>query len=165
MRTLICQKIKSLKMILKFSWTVTLDLDYLKTGGISPRALLDSVVPDRPVVMLEETSHSVWVNSKALEKAGFIKGSPNPSGMYIKAGESNIHQGFSWSSRFIQEIEKAGFIKCSPDLPGILMSWREQGLSKVLLILQVYSGTGESKVHQRFSWFFRNIHVGVRNSL
>ncbi|XP_023334018.1 uncharacterized protein LOC111705635 [Eurytemora carolleeae] len=67
-------------------------LDYLKTGGPSPRALLDSVVPDRPVVMLEETSHSVWVNSKALEKAGFLKGVANPSGGVImkdSTGEPN----------------------------------------------------------------------------
>ena len=36
----------------------------------SPRELLDSVISDRPVAIMEETSHSYWLNSKALQLAG-----------------------------------------------------------------------------------------------
>ena len=32
-----------------------------------PKRILDEVAPDRPVAILEQTSHSVWCNSKALE--------------------------------------------------------------------------------------------------
>jgi predicted amidohydrolase YtcJ len=34
------------------------------------RELLDRIVPDRPVAMLDQTGHSVWLNSKALGMAG-----------------------------------------------------------------------------------------------
>ena len=32
-----------------------------------PKAILDEVAPDRPVAIMEQTSHSIWCNSKALE--------------------------------------------------------------------------------------------------
>ncbi len=54
------------------------------------REIIDDVVADRPVAIMEQTSHSVWVNSKGLEIMGFVKGSPNPPGgiiMLDAAGE------------------------------------------------------------------------------
>jgi predicted amidohydrolase YtcJ len=49
----------------------------------SPRALLDSIISDRPVAIMEETSHSYWLNSKALELAGIDAATPNPTGGII----------------------------------------------------------------------------------
>ena len=37
---------------------------------------LDEVVPDRPVNLLDQTGHSTWLNSKALELAGIDKDTP-----------------------------------------------------------------------------------------
>ena len=54
-------------------------LDEKKT----PRALLDSIISDRPVAIMEETSHSYWLNSKALELANINAGTPNPVGGVI----------------------------------------------------------------------------------
>ena len=34
------------------------------------KAMLDAIVPDRPVVLLDQTGHTSWLNSKALEMAG-----------------------------------------------------------------------------------------------
>jgi len=34
------------------------------------KELLDRIVPDRPVAILDQTGHSMWLNSKALELAG-----------------------------------------------------------------------------------------------
>lgn len=43
-------------------------LDHIfKYKGRPPREILDEAISDQPVVILEETSHSVWVNSKALD--------------------------------------------------------------------------------------------------
>jgi predicted amidohydrolase YtcJ len=42
------------------------------------RELLDRIVPDRPVVLMDEGAHSAWVNSKALELAGINKLTPDP---------------------------------------------------------------------------------------
>ncbi len=52
----------------------------LLTSGKATRQLLDKAVPDRGVVMLDETMHNAWVNSKALELAGVTKDTPNPDG-------------------------------------------------------------------------------------
>ncbi|KAA3607160.1 MAG: amidohydrolase [Planctomycetota bacterium] len=53
---------------------------HLAAGGRSPVEILDDAVPNRPALMLEETSHSVWVNSAALQALGFHAGSQDPPG-------------------------------------------------------------------------------------
>ena len=40
---------------------------------------LDEIVPDRPVVLRAMDYHTAWVNTKALELAGFNKDTPQPS--------------------------------------------------------------------------------------
>jgi len=50
------------------------------TSGKATRQLLDKVLPDRGVVLLDETNHNAWANSKALELAGVTKDTPNPAG-------------------------------------------------------------------------------------
>lgn len=52
-------------------------------GGRPPVEILDEAIPDRPAVMLEGTSHSVWANSLALEAAGFDRYSEDPPGGVI----------------------------------------------------------------------------------
>jgi predicted amidohydrolase YtcJ len=47
-------------------------------GGMPDRALLDSVVPDRPVAIEAYDSHTTWVNSEALRQLGITKDTPNP---------------------------------------------------------------------------------------
>lgn len=49
----------------------------------SPREILDEAVPDRPAIMLEQTSHSVWINSAALQAAGIDASTPDPPGGVI----------------------------------------------------------------------------------
>ena len=34
------------------------------------KELLDEILPDRPVAILDQTGHSMWINSKAMERAG-----------------------------------------------------------------------------------------------
>ena len=51
----------------------------------TPLEIIDSVFPDRPVVIMEQTSHSMWVNSKALKIARISPQSPDPQGgAYLK---------------------------------------------------------------------------------
>jgi len=38
--------------------------------------LLDEVVPDRPVALLDQTGHSIWLNSRALALAGITRETP-----------------------------------------------------------------------------------------
>jgi predicted amidohydrolase YtcJ len=48
------------------------------------KELLDSVVPNRPVILVSLDGHSAWVNSKALETAGITNKTPDPSGGTIE---------------------------------------------------------------------------------
>jgi predicted amidohydrolase YtcJ len=43
------------------------------------KALLDSLVPDRPALMDASDGHSAWANSKALELAGIGRGTADPA--------------------------------------------------------------------------------------
>lgn len=52
----------------------------LLTSGKATRQVLDKVVSDRGVVLLDETNHNAWVNSKALELAGITKDTQDPPG-------------------------------------------------------------------------------------
>ncbi|WP_206099599.1 amidohydrolase [Rheinheimera riviphila] len=54
--------------------------ELLKISDESPLALLDRLFPDNPVVLMEQTSHSMWVNSKALQQAGINQHSTDPQG-------------------------------------------------------------------------------------
>lgn len=45
---------------------------------------LDGVVADRPVSLVSNDGHSIWVNSKALDMAGITKDTPCPAGGMIE---------------------------------------------------------------------------------
>lgn len=47
-------------------------------GGTPTRAMLDSVVPDRPAYLPNRDGHGAWVNSRALEMAGITAETPDP---------------------------------------------------------------------------------------
>ncbi|MER5208335.1 amidohydrolase [Streptomyces sp. NPDC002825] len=48
-------------------------------GGLPTRQLLDSVVPDRPVLLSNRDHHGAWANSRALELAGLTAATPAPA--------------------------------------------------------------------------------------
>lgn len=48
-------------------------------GGTPTRELLDAVVPDRPVYLPNRDHHGAWVNSRALERAGITRDTPDPA--------------------------------------------------------------------------------------
>ncbi|MFJ5229421.1 amidohydrolase [Kitasatospora sp. NPDC088391] len=48
-------------------------------GGLPTRQLLDSVVPDRPVLLSNRDHHGAWANTRALEAAGLTRDTPDPA--------------------------------------------------------------------------------------
>ena len=52
-------------------------------GGNPGRAILDRVVPDRPVLLWSRDGHSGWANSKAIELAGVTRDTPDPADGWI----------------------------------------------------------------------------------
>jgi predicted amidohydrolase YtcJ len=59
-----------------FGWGYGLNL--FGPGGPS-RELLDTVVPDRPALIIRGDGHSAWANTRALALAGVDKNTPDPS--------------------------------------------------------------------------------------
>ncbi|OUS03733.1 urease [Gammaproteobacteria bacterium 42_54_T18] len=53
----------------------------------TPLEIIDSIFPDRPVIIMEQTSHSMWVNSIALALAGITLSTPDPQGGKIMKTE------------------------------------------------------------------------------
>lgn len=58
-----------------------------------PKAIIDDIIADRPVAIMEQTSHSVWCNSKALQLLGFTADSPNPTGGIIARNDDGQPNG------------------------------------------------------------------------
>jgi predicted amidohydrolase YtcJ len=61
--------------------------------GTPRRADLDAILPDRPAYFENRDGHGAWVNSRALERAGVTRESPDPSGGRIERDASGEPQG------------------------------------------------------------------------
>ncbi|MFA0015604.1 amidohydrolase [Vibrio lentus] len=87
-----------------FSLESTLDSD----SEYTPLEIIDSIFPDRPVVIMEQTSHSMWVNSKALKIARISQQSPDPQGgAYLKDSDSGKLNGILLDNAGDQIMEMA----------------------------------------------------------
>lgn len=56
-------------------------------GGNPGKALLDSIIPGRPVYVTSADAHSAWVNSRALQMAGITAETPDPPNGVIERDE------------------------------------------------------------------------------
>ncbi len=77
------------------------DLNFINGWGVRPNtygpgeptaAMLDKIVPNRPVYLWQVDGHSAWVNSKAMEMAGLDKDTPDtvPGASYfVRDAEGN----------------------------------------------------------------------------
>ena len=69
-----------------------LDALWGNSADLNPRQFLDKIFPDNPVVIMEESSHSMIVNSPALSLVGIDENSDHPQGgrlMYDDVGNLN----------------------------------------------------------------------------
>ncbi len=59
------------------------------------RELLDEVISDRPVFLQDQSAHSVWMNSKALELSGIMaaKDAELPDGAVVERDEAGVPSG------------------------------------------------------------------------
>ncbi|OHU85101.1 MULTISPECIES: amidohydrolase [Pseudoalteromonas] len=73
----------------------------------SPLAVLDEAIPERPVIIMEQTSHSMWVNSKALSLAGITANRKDPVGGVIGRDEQGNLNGILYDNAGNQLMELA----------------------------------------------------------
>ncbi len=57
------------------------------------RRVLDAVSRDIPIVLLAETLHSLWANTKAIEFAGITADTPDPKNGHIERDDSGVPSG------------------------------------------------------------------------
>jgi len=57
-----------------------------------PYEILDQIYPNDPAVVFEETSHSVWVNSKAMTALGITSATVDPRGGHIVKDANNSNK-------------------------------------------------------------------------
>lgn len=62
-------------------------------GGTPTAALIDAVLPDRPMYLPNRDHHGAWVNSRALELAGIDRHTPDPVGGRIERDEHGSPTG------------------------------------------------------------------------
>ncbi|MEM8896885.1 MAG: amidohydrolase [Bacteroidota bacterium] len=68
-------------------------IDVLLDAKRMPKEIIDEVVSNRPVVIMEQTSHSVWCNSRALALMGVDSNTPDPPGGIIMREENGEANG------------------------------------------------------------------------
>ncbi|CAH9063669.1 N-substituted formamide deformylase [Pseudoalteromonas holothuriae] len=73
----------------------------------NPLFVLDEAVSDRPVIIMEQTSHSMWVNSKALAMAGITQDSSDPIGGVLGRDEQGNLNGILYDNAGNQVMELA----------------------------------------------------------
>ena len=77
------------------------------------KALLDKIVPDRPVVLMDEGAHSAWVNSKALQLAGITNSTPDPvpgTHFYKRDGNGELTGWCLEAMTFMPMMETLGVV-------------------------------------------------------
>lgn len=74
-------------------WVTGGQWDASALGRPPNRSMLDSIVPNIPVLLADTSGHSAWANTKALQLAGVTKGVPNPKGGIIERDRSGEPTG------------------------------------------------------------------------
>ena len=75
-------------------WVVGFGWSKYAFPHLPSRESLDAVIPDRPVLMMDDELHSAWVNTKALELAGITDDTPDPPYGQIQRRENGEATGF-----------------------------------------------------------------------
>ena len=57
------------------------------------RAVLDLVLPDRPLLLIAQDHHTAWANTAALSAAGLLRGRATPAGTEVVMGPDGLASG------------------------------------------------------------------------
>lgn len=75
-----------------------------------PRQFLDNIVPDRPVILYDESGHNNWLNTKAMALTEITDKTPDPEGGVIHRDENGVATGYlqSNASQYIDHLSQPG---------------------------------------------------------
>ncbi len=80
------------------NWIIGFGWSKFAFGKPPRKESLDALIPDHPVFLLDDESHSAWVNSKALAAAGIDENTPDPAFGKIQRDESGEATGFLYET-------------------------------------------------------------------
>lgn len=93
----------------KGQWIYAGGLDAILTPDlkIPSRTELDAIAPDNPLVLVSQTLHSFWANSRAFAEAGIARDTPDPgAGSYYERNAQGEFTGFIAETRAAQPLLK-----------------------------------------------------------
>lgn len=100
------------------------------------KALLDEIIPDRPVYLMDHTLHSVWVNSRALEIAGITRDTLNPAGgEYVRDANGEPTGAIRGGPAHIPVSDAIGAITAesmASSLPSVVEGLNEFGFTSAI---------------------------------
>ena len=108
-------------------------------GGLPSAALLDAVVPDRPVFLPNRDHHGAWVNSRALSIAGIGRDTPDPADGRIERDGRGEPAGMlqegavSLVERLLPELTEAEFDQALDRAQALLHSLGITGWQDALI--------------------------------
>lgn len=122
-------------------------------GGAPVRALLDAVVPDRPVVLMSRDHHSTWANTAAITAAGIDASTPDPADGRVERESDGtpagtFHEGAGDLFNHVRppigaDLAYAGLLRAQEELlalgiTGWQDAWVGSGLGGVQDVASVY---------------------------
>ncbi len=91
-------------------WIVCKGIDPILVKGLqSPNiAFLDQIAPENPLILISQSLHTYWVNSKTFEKAAITNDTPNPSksSFYEKDSLGNLTGLIAEQKAFLPILEQ-----------------------------------------------------------
>jgi predicted amidohydrolase YtcJ len=127
--------------------------------GQQTKAFLDAIAPDNPVILVDESHHSSWANSRALELAAIDRNTPNPlngvidrdadgepTGLLRETAEGLVHAVMPPAS--LDERLRGQRLSTTQMLSYGITSFNDAGVtSENLGVLAQLAESGEMKQH------------------
>ena len=115
------------------------------------RQMLDAVVPDRPVIILDEGMHGAWLNSAALARLGINASTPDPKpGFdYYKRDASGEPTGYLLEGTLWQAIDDLGLVT----VESVSESTEE--------VIRLYNSYGVTAVFDAGPWEVEEIQADI----
>lgn len=127
------------------------EIHSLLDGSREPIEILDDISTTKPIAVMEQTSHSIWVNSKALELAGLDASSSNPIGGIIMKDNNGQPNGVL--------IDNAGNLIIDLAIASIPNSEQNDYLGLIEYALPELAKNGITSICDARTYWKRNHHL------
>jgi len=127
----------------------SIDAVLSENSDYTPLEIIDDIFPEQPVVIMEQTSHSMWVNSAALYEAGISKHSRDPQGGKILKDEDGELLGILLDNAGDLVMEQAWNSltnKFSRSYQGLMTGLQEAAAHGITTI-------GDGRLYWKRGWF------------